>query len=221
MRYYQRAQSAEGVSYWQRALAQRIPVPAQEYVSLLMSRFDLELHLSAPRVSKLGHFRPAHAGRPQSISINRDLSTERFLLTLVHELAHLICHKEYGRRIKPHGAEWKRCFQQLMTPLLCEEVFSSGILPQVIRHLNAPKATSCVDKELHRAFERLEGKEYITLDEIPEGSRFSIRKDRQFIKGAKRRTRYLCEEVTSGRAYLIHGAAPVELAVEKPLFSPT
>ena len=215
MRFYQRGQSPKAAIYWQRVLTDRIPMAATEYVSQIMRKFDLEFHLSPPRSSKLGHYRIAFDGKPQSISINRDLSTERFLLTLVHELAHLVCHQEFGRRIKPHGQEWKRTFQTLMTPLLCEEVFSSGILPHVVRHLNSPKATSCVDKELHIAFERMEGKEYITLDDLDVGVEFQLNTGRRFIKGEKKRTRYLCPEVPSGKKYLIHGAAPVTPIKEK------
>ena len=172
MRYYQSSQNPKAAKYWLLALEGRIPTNARDYVSQLMAKFELELHLSSPRVSKLGHFKVAYQGSPQCVSINSDLTPERFLLTLVHELAHLICHQEFGRKVKPHGPEWKRTFQTLMTPLLCEAVFSSGILPQVIRHLNSPKATSCVDKDLHLAFERSEGKVYIILDDLTIGDEF-------------------------------------------------
>jgi hypothetical protein len=219
MRYFQDGQSPNAAIYWQKALIGRIPNAALEYVAQLMRTFKMELHLSSPRVSKLGHYRVAHQGKPQSISINRDLSQERFLLTLVHELAHLVCHNEFGRHIKPHGSEWKRTFQTLMTPLLCEPVFSAAILPHVIRHLNTPKATSCVDKELHMAFERMEGKEYITLDDIETGTEFTVRKGRRFVKGERKRTRYLCAEIPSGKGYLIHGSAEVTPANAKKLVS--
>lgn len=219
MRFYQNGQSPEAARYWLAALNGRVPSASGDYVAQLMAKFDLELHLSSPRVSKLGHYKVAHRGRPQSVSINRDLSQERFLLTLIHELSHLICHLEFGRRIKPHGSEWKRTFQTLMTPLLCDAVFSSGILPQVVRHLNSPKATSCVDKELHLAFERLDGKEYTVLDDLSVGDEFTVRNKRRFIKGVKRRTRHLCKEVDSGRSYMIHGSAEVTLTNEKRVIS--
>lgn len=215
MRYYQNGRSPNTATYWQRVLTDRIPDAAAEYVSQIMRKFELEFHLSPPRTSKLGHYRVAYNGNPQSISINRDLSPERFLLTLIHELAHLICHKEFGRRIKPHGQEWKRTFQTMMTPLLCEEVFSTNILPHIVRHLNSPKATSCVDKELHIVFERLEGKEYVTLDDLSMGVEFLLNTGRRFEKGEKKRTRHLCSEVPSGKKYLIHGSAPVTPVKEK------
>jgi len=32
----------------------------------------------------------------------------RFFNSLVHEIAHLVAFEENGRKIKPHGLEWKR-----------------------------------------------------------------------------------------------------------------
>lgn len=218
MRYYQAKRSPEAHAYWKAALGARIPEAALPYVAQLMSTAELELHISRPRATKLGHYRAPQRGQPQCISINIDLSPERFLLTLVHELAHLFTHQEYARGVKPHGPEWKRCFQQLMTPLLCEEVFNKEILPYLIAHLNSPKASSCADPALYRKFEELEGIESITVADLAMGDVFSIANGRSFERGEKKRTRYLCYELPGRRAYLINGATSIR--PKKQVLSP-
>ena len=47
-----------------------------------------------------------------------NLNPYRFLMTLVHEVAHLVAFQKYGRAIKPHGKEWKFTFQTLMLPFI-------------------------------------------------------------------------------------------------------
>lgn len=218
MRYYQPKDNLDSAPYWANALKAHIPASSIAYVAQLMRNVEVDFHLSKPRSTKLGHYRAPYKGQPQSVSINSDLSPERFLLTLIHELAHLFTYQEYGRKVKPHGGEWKRCFQQLMTPLLSPVVFSEEILPHLIRHLNNPKATSCVDRELHKRFEAMEGKSNVCLDELPEGAEFKLEGGRTFVKGKKRRTRYMCYELPGRRAYLIHESASI--ARQKPLLSP-
>jgi len=209
MKFTHPGQNSESIHFWMRVFSGLIPNSAVAHVSGLMSQHAVEFHLSRPRVSKLGHYRSAHKGKPHHISVNENLIPERFLLTLVHEIAHLKTYVNHGRKVKPHGVEWKFEFQEAMLPLLNEEVFSTEILPLIQEHLYSPKATSCSDPRLHKAFERMGGKNTITLDEIPDGSTFKIRTGRIFIKGEKNRTRYLCTEVPSRKKYLVHGSAEI------------
>jgi predicted SprT family Zn-dependent metalloprotease len=39
------------------------------------------------------------------------------LITLIHEISHLVAFEKFGRNIKPHGNEWKYSFQRLMIPI--------------------------------------------------------------------------------------------------------
>lgn len=209
MRFRQSGQNPKAFQYWMNAFHGRIPESALAHIAGLLSEHPVEFHLSRPRVTKLGHYRSAHSGKPHLISVNSDLSPARFLLTLVHEIAHLKTYVEYGRGVKPHGLEWKRSFQEAMIPLLNEDVFPSSILPLIKEHLYSPKASSCSDPVLHKAFEKMEGRISLSLNEIPEGVEFSLRNGRTFIKGIKKRTRFLCLDPVSGRKYLVHGTAEI------------
>jgi len=51
---------------------------------------------------------------------------------VVHEVAHIIAHERYGRgvgkRIKPHGNEWKRVMREMgLDPDRCHEVPTAGV----------------------------------------------------------------------------------------------
>jgi predicted SprT family Zn-dependent metalloprotease len=56
------------------------------------------------------------------------------LITLIHEISHLVAFEKFGRNIKPHGNEWKYSFQRLMIPYIRPEIFPSQLLPLLARH---------------------------------------------------------------------------------------
>jgi predicted SprT family Zn-dependent metalloprotease len=40
------------------------------------------------------------------ITVNSNLNKYKFLITLIHEISHLVAFEKFGRNIKPHGNEW-------------------------------------------------------------------------------------------------------------------
>lgn len=147
------------------------------------------------------------------ITVNASLNKYRFLITLIHEIAHLVAFEKYGRMIKPHGEEWKTTFQRLMVPFIRPEIFPNQLLPLLARHFRNPKASSDTDAKLAIALKVFDEKEtdknYIF--EIPMGSTFRIHNGKIFKKIALRVKRYECMEVGSGRMYLFQPNAEVEL----------
>ena len=147
------------------------------------------------------------------ITVNSSLNKYRFLITLIHEIAHLVAFEKYGRMIKPHGEEWKTTFQRLMVPFIRPEIFPNQLLPLLARHFRNPKASSDTDAKLAIALKAFDEKEteknYIF--EIPMGSTFRIPNGKIFKKIALRVKRYECLEVSSGRMYLFQPNAEVEL----------
>lgn len=144
------------------------------------------------------------------ITINNDLNPYRFLLTLIHELAHLVTYKKH-RRIKPHGIEWKRNFQHLMLPFVSPEIYPQEILPFLAKYLINPKASTDTDVTLSLALKQFDQKNELSyIFEIPPQTKFRYNK-KIFIRGEKRRTRYECIEVHSNKKYLFHQNAEVDL----------
>ena len=93
-----------------------IPEHAINLVQSLIEKHKINLKIVNQRHTKHGDFRQLANGEFQ-ITINNTLNPFQFLLTLIHEIAHNITFKKYGK-IQPHGKEWKQQFQHLMLPFL-------------------------------------------------------------------------------------------------------
>lgn len=178
----------------------------------LIKETGVNLKIVNQRITRHGDYRKISNGTHQ-ITINATLNKYRFLITLIHEIAHLVALEKYGRRIKPHGLEWKKTFQYLMLPFIRPEVFPSKLLPLLARHFKNPRASSDTDAELSLALKQFDtqhpDKTYVF--ELPHGTIFKIHNGRLYKKGNKRVKRYECIEVNSGRVYLFQPNAEVEL----------
>lgn len=194
----------------QKILLNYLPQAAVTPVFDLIKSNQVYLKIVNERVTRHGDYRKLSNGQHQ-ITINSNLNTYRFLITLIHEIAHLHAFKEYGRAIKPHGLEWKHTFQQLMLPYLRPEIFPTQLLPLLALHFKNPKASSDTDAKLSLAlkqFDEPNDKNYIF--EIPYGSTFRLYNGKVFVRGNKRVKRYECKELATGRVYLFNPNAEVE-----------
>jgi len=176
----------------------------------LLGSHRVEVKVVNHRVSKHGDYRKNPSGYHQ-ITVNSSLNPYRFLITLIHEIAHLRAFEMYGRRIKPHGSEWKQTFKELMLPFLRPDIFPSELLPHLAKHFINPNSSSAVDAKLSLALNRFDEKEErIYLLDLPQGSVFAIHNGRQFKKGQQRVKRFECAEMHSGRVYLFQPHTEVE-----------
>ena len=188
-----------------------LPQKALKGVFNLLEHDHLEVVIKNERKTKHGDYRSLPNGLHR-ITVNANLNPYRFLITLVHEIAHYEAFSTYGKQIKPHGREWKHTFQRLMLPFLNPEVFPTQLLPLLANHFKNPKASSDTDIKLALAlkqFDEPNGKTYIF--EVPFGAEFELYNGRKFKKGNKRRTRFECVEIATGRLYLFNPNAEVEL----------
>lgn len=197
----------------QHTLLRYIPERAVEPCFDLIRLNEVHLKIVDERVTRHGDYRKMPDGIHQ-VTVNANLNQYRFLITLIHEIAHLVAFKKYGASIKPHGAEWKHTFQQLMLPFINPEIFPSKLLPVLANHFRNPKASSDTDAKLSVALKQFDpktDKNYVF--EIPHGSFFRLYNGRIFKKGNKRVKRYECIEVSSGKIYLFQPNAEVEIVV--------
>ena len=110
--------------------------------------------------------------------------------------------------------EWKNQYAALIVILLENNIFTDEIAAVLVEHAKNPAASSCRDFNLTLELKKHDvGESTIHLIDLPEGTIFSLKNKRVFTKGKKRRTRYFCQENSSRKQYLIHGAAEV-LVVE-------
>jgi SprT protein len=196
------------------ALQDFIPPAAFVQVTKLLSQDTLVVKIKKERKTRHGDYRRLANGKHQ-ITVNSNLNKYRFLITLIHEIAHFEAYKAYGKMIRPHGFEWKSIFQRLMLPFIRPEVFPNDILPLLALHFKNPKASSDSDPVLAlrlKQYDTPNGKTFIF--EVPEGAAFRLYNGKLFRKGPKRRTRFECTELSSGRLYVFNPNAEVELINE-------
>src|SRR5690606_28997724 len=98
-------------------------------------KFGVRFKISKPRATKLGDFRPAINGKPHRISVNGNLNQYAFLITSMHEFAHLGCWLKHKNQVAPHGEEWKEIFKVILTPLISNDVFPEDIKNALLQYI--------------------------------------------------------------------------------------
>lgn len=192
-------------------LLKYIPEHAVPMCFELIKANNVHLKIVNERITRHGDYRRDTNGS-HIITVNFSQNKYRFLITLIHEIAHLVAFEKYGRHIKPHGDEWKMTFQRLMVPFIRPEIFPNNLLPLIARHFRNPKASSDTDTTLALAlkqFDPINDKNYVF--EIPYGSTFRIHNGKVFKKVALRTKRIECLEIATGKVYLFNPNAEVEL----------
>lgn len=190
-----------------------VPAAAAAYCTTLHQAYTFDFRVSRPRRSKWGDYRYRRSGRSvqHAISVNANLNPYAFLITYLHEVAHLRAFQQHGFRISPHGADWKQCFRQLLVPVLSETVFPPEVLVALRQHARNPRASTGADAALTHALRKHNPpSDSILLHALPDGTEFQFR-ERIYVKRKVRRTRALCEEVVSQKQYLILETTLVEL----------
>lgn len=194
-----------------KVLAKYIPKNAVTPIFEIIKETNVYLKIVNERVTRHGDYRRLSTGQHQ-ITVNANLNPYKFLITLVHELAHLVAFSHFGRKIKPHGKEWKITFQRMIMPFLREEVFPKELLPLLHRHFENPTATTDTDQMLAYALKQYDPPNDLDfIFQLPLGAYFELYNGRVFKRGNRRVKRYECIEVKSGRTYLFDPNAEVKL----------
>jgi len=192
-------------------LKKYLPERAIESCLALIKENGVHLKIVNDRVTRHGDYQKLADGQ-HKITVNATLNKYRFLITLIHEIAHLVAFEKFGHGIKPHGLEWKKTFQHMMLPFIRPEIFPSQLLPLLAKHFRNPKASSSTDARLSIALKQFDvqqsDKSYVF--ELPLGSVFRIHNGKLYKKGNRRVKRYECVEMGSGRLYLFQPNAEVE-----------
>jgi hypothetical protein len=187
------------------ALEKYLPKDTFHLVDPHLRANKVALTITRPRSTKYGDYRPPRPGQacPHRISVNANLNPYAFLLTLVHEIAHLYTHKAYERRAKPHGPEWKSYFRQLLQPFLNERVFPANVEEALLKSLHDLSASSCTDPVLHLALQShnavpVKG---VLITQLNQGDQFWYN-NRVFRLEGQLRKRYKCTEMATNKPYL-------------------
>ncbi len=193
------------------ALASYVPDGSFEPVLQYIIDYKVQLTITRSRTTVLGDYRHAHQGKNHRISVNGDLNKYSFLITLLHEIAHLITFEKHGNRVQPHGQEWKMFFGNLLVVFTQKNIFPEDVQQTLLRSINNPAASSCGDEKLLRVLKKYdERKEGIFfVEQITQGEKFKIKGNRIFEKGEKIRKRFKCKEIATGKWYLFSPVSEV------------
>ncbi len=193
------------------ALSNFIPEGTFDYVFSYLETYRIKLSITKERKTKYGDYRPPKQGETHRISVNGNLNPYHFILTLIHEIAHLVAFDEYGFGIQSHGIEWKTTYQNMMAPLLTTNVFPENLLPAVKDSLRNVKSSSCYDQDLAMALRQYDNKPMGTLiKDLEMGSEFLAPNQQKYKLLKKRRTRYEAVEIHTNKLYLFPALYEVE-----------
>lgn len=194
-------------------LAKYIPEQAVPICTDWIVKLNIHLRITKDRASKYGDYRPAHDKNGHIITVNHNLNQYSFLITFIHEVAHLVCEKKYSRFINPHGGEWKREYSILLKYFLSKKIFPSDIEAALHAYSKDPAASSCTDESLLRVLKSYnvnENQSVTFLEQLPYGSVFRLNSSKkQFVKGPLMRKRFQCFEQPSGIEYRVNALAEV------------
>ncbi len=189
-----------------------LPPGTYEPVLHYLRQFKVHLTVARERKSVLGDYRHRTHHANHRISVNGNLNKFAFLITLLHELAHLLTFEQFGNKVMAHGKEWKIIYGQLLQQFLQHHIFPPDIEKELLQSLSNPAASSCAEDGLLRVLRKYDAKEshHRLLEELPTGNIFRIHDGRIFKKGEKMRKRFKCVEVSTGRVYLFSPVYEVE-----------
>lgn len=196
-------------------LQKYIPEAATPQVYQWLQEYHIHLKISRKRSSKLGDYRSPHKDKGHQITVNHDLNPYSFLITLIHEIAHMLVWDKYRNRVRAHGKEWKETYRELMVPFFDMDIFPEDIDSALTNYLSKSYASSGSDLNLGRTLQKYDSDPGLTLENIPEDSVFSLPNGMAFKKGTLNRKRYRCTRIDNNKVYLVSALIRVEL-LESP-----
>jgi hypothetical protein len=153
-------------------------------------------------------------GANHRISINGNLNQYEFLITLLHELGHLLCYEQYRNRVDAHGKEWKYLYGLLLADFIQRDIFPIDIKKSLKKTILNPAATANGETALLlvlRKYDVSKKEGMAFLAHLPDGVIFETEKGKRFQKIKKRRIRIECVELNTGHIYSFSGLSEVRV----------
>lgn len=193
-------------------LAAYLPPGSYEMVARYLITHKVHLTITRERSTMLGKYQAEYSGKNHQISINGNLNPYAFLITLLHELGHLVAFQKFGPRIQAHGVQWKREYSRILSYFINRKVFPDDVENELLETLSNPAATSCAEASLLRILRRYDPYKpgFYLLEELPADSFFRIKSGQVYRKMEIKRTRFLCKEERSRRLFLFSPVTEVE-----------
>ena len=184
-----------------------IPSQAKNKIFEWLESYQCNLKICSPRLSKLGDYQ--YKNKKHFISVNDNLNPYSFLITLTHEIAHMMVFNEYGHKVKPHGYEWKITFQKLMLNFI--PLFPKDIQRELSRHIKNPKASTTSDPSLITVLENYNTTTILRICNIKDGTKFYTDNGKEYVRLHKVTTRIKCKNLKNNKLYLFNPICSIHL----------
>lgn len=189
------------------SLEKYLPQDTLQYLKIWFSDYYIHIKITRNRNSKLGDYRKL-PDNSHEITINSTLAPQLFFFVLTHELAHLIAFEKYGRRISPHGNEWKDTFRKMLLESL--EVYDEDLKPIIVKFSKSPKANFMASPDLVKYFHiETQDDSLQFIEELQKGDFFIYRNEKYLLEGLIKKN-YLCKNLATGRKYSFKPLARIE-----------
>lgn len=190
-----------------------LPPGTYEPVLAYLRQHKVHLTVAKERKTILGDYRHRTHLDNHRISVNGNLNKFSFLITLLHELAHLLTYERFGNKVMAHGREWKGIYGLLLDHFLKQKLFPADIEAELLRSLQNPAASSCAEDGLMRILRRYDpsSEKLVLVEEVEPNHLFKTSDGRVFKKGKRLRKRFQCLETASGKLYLFSPVYEVQL----------
>ena len=178
-----------------------IPKLSVNLVKNLIKEENLTIKIVKIRKTKHGDFKKFVNGSSQ-ITLNLIENKYRFLITLIHELAHFRVNKNSNFKKAPHGSELKNTYKLLMLPFLNNSIFPEKILSKLAKHMKNPSATTDSDIDLVISLSEYDKhNDSVFLFDVLSESLFEFN-NKIYKKIGKLRKRYICKDILKNKKYL-------------------
>lgn len=199
------------------ALAEYLPEGAFELIAPILMEHRVHLTVTQQRKTILGDYRNAISGKNHRISVNGNLNPYAFLITLLHELAHLFTYEKYGHRVYSHGPEWKQEYSAVLAVFTQKVRLPDDIQTALFSSIQNPAASSCREDALMRVLRKYDKHDSGSqlVESLHQGDYFIMNDGKVFQRGKKLRKRYQCIEIKTGLLYLFSPVCEV-IRLEMP-----
>lgn len=190
-----------------------LPEGSFDAVLNYVTTYKVQLTITRMRKTVLGDYRHSTLQKGHRISVNGNLNKYSFLITLLHELAHLLTYEKYKNTVAPHGSEWKSIFGNVLSEFVALSLFPPPVTAALQKTIQSPAASSCADDQLLRVLQQYDESKtgFVFVESVAQGDVFEIPPARFFKRGEKLRKRYKCQEVATGKWYLFNGLYEVAI----------
>ncbi|OSZ78957.1 hypothetical protein CAP35_12120 [Chitinophagaceae bacterium IBVUCB1] len=190
-----------------------LPENTFDLVAPYFMSHTIHLTLTRERKSVLGDYRNPTKDEPfHRVTVNITLNKYSFLITLLHELAHMLTYNHFKNDVPPHGKEWKTQFRHVLIPFIGKQIFPADVEKALIAYLRNPAASTCTDPALYKALYRYDEKKpgYCLVDDLEEGHWFEMEDGSLFEVVEHLRTRSRCRDLITRKMYYFQGIIEVK-----------